>query len=339
MRREVELALMDRMLACVDRRAPEMALAPALRAVSDYTSPARFAAEEAVLFRDYPLLLAHSSQMPNPGDYLTHDLTGAPILLVRDGAGLVRAFLNTCRHRGARLIEGAGEGLTRIGCPFHAWNYDLEGAPAFIPQPEGFAGLDRAAFSLTRLPCVEKYGFIWVKPTPGGEIEIDAFLAGMGDDFAHFEQERFSIHPPDLYRRKMNWKLALDNFLEIYHINALHRNTIADLFKPNLFTFDQFGPHFRRGDVKANINDLRAMPREQWRLREVALASYFVFPNAELFYMQNHLSIFTVFPNGIGEMVVSTTLHTSEAPRTDAMAKSNRVNWKLLNDVLHEDFG
>ncbi|MGE3142021.1 MAG: SRPBCC family protein, partial [Hyphomonadaceae bacterium] len=80
-------------------------------------------------------------------------------------------------------------------------------------------------------------------------------------------------------------------------------------------------------------------PREHWRLREVALASYFVFPNAELFYMQNHLSIFTVFPTGIGEMVVSTTLHTSEAPRTDAMAKSNRVNWKLLNDVLHEDFG
>ncbi len=82
--------------------------------VSDYTSPDQADREREVLFRDEPLLIGLSCELPNPGDYVTDDFSGVPILAVRDEAGQVNAFINVCRHRGARVASGCGSGKAMV---------------------------------------------------------------------------------------------------------------------------------------------------------------------------------------------------------------------------------
>src|SRR5690606_5266119 len=91
-----------------------------------YSDPDRFAGELRSIFRRIPLMLAASCELPLPGDYKAIDVAGVPVLLIRAKDGAVRAFLNACTHRGAKLAEGCGA-KTRLTCPFHGWTFSLDG--------------------------------------------------------------------------------------------------------------------------------------------------------------------------------------------------------------------
>jgi len=88
--------------------------------VADYTCHKQFARERELFFRRGPLFVALSCLLPRAGDYMTHDYAGVPMLLVRHEDGNLRAFLNVCRHRGARVADGSGHGVKRFLCPYHA---------------------------------------------------------------------------------------------------------------------------------------------------------------------------------------------------------------------------
>src|SRR5262245_48221043 len=90
-----------------------------------YVDPARFALERERLFRRHPVAVAHVSQLQRPGDYLTHDSAGTPVLLARTADGEIAAHLNACRHRGTRLVcEAEGRNRQAFVCPYHGWTYD-----------------------------------------------------------------------------------------------------------------------------------------------------------------------------------------------------------------------
>ena len=93
---------------------------------SHYVSEEQAALEVKVMFRQRPLLVALTPQIPNQGDYLTHEVVNTSLLIVRDKYGLARAYINACRHRGARIAEGKGS-KSSFSCPFHAWNWGLDG--------------------------------------------------------------------------------------------------------------------------------------------------------------------------------------------------------------------
>ncbi len=125
-------------------------------------------------------LVAHANEVARPGEFLTRDQLGAPLLIVRGEDGAVRAFLNVCRHRGATL-EGRERGeCKRFVCPYHAWSYDTHGALAKVRHPTGFPTLEREAIRLAELPCVEAAGFVWVCPRPGPGSEPQALLRDAG---------------------------------------------------------------------------------------------------------------------------------------------------------------
>src|SRR5262245_31454891 len=126
MRREQQIQLLERLLHHADAAAAanQPAASDATVPVANYTSAARLAAEQEVLFRRHPLIVGHHSELPAPGDFLTHDSSGVPILVVHGRDGGLRAFLNVCRHRGTRLVaeeRGQRKGLV---CRYHGWTYD-----------------------------------------------------------------------------------------------------------------------------------------------------------------------------------------------------------------------
>ena len=133
-------------------RGTDLAEAPMPNAAEVYTDPLRYEAERQKLFLEMPLVAGLSGDIPKAGDTLLFDGAGRPIIVVRDAAGRANAFLNICRHRGARLVEQGGC-HARFTCPFHSWTFDLNGRLVGQPGKVSFEGLDPGQLGLIRVPC------------------------------------------------------------------------------------------------------------------------------------------------------------------------------------------
>jgi len=126
MNRQDQIGLLKRLLHYVDNRTTAMADAPWRNDVSVYTDANHFAREQQVLFRRHPILMGFASEWSEPGAFRTDDYCGVPVMVVRGRDGKLRAFLNVCRHRGAKVAAGCGK-ARMFACPYHAWTYDLSG--------------------------------------------------------------------------------------------------------------------------------------------------------------------------------------------------------------------
>ncbi|HYD49510.1 MAG TPA: Rieske 2Fe-2S domain-containing protein, partial [Terriglobales bacterium] len=132
MNHATQVALTRRILSFLDSGTTELAARPFVNEVSTYTCAEQLQRERTLLFRQQPLFVGLSQDVGSPGSYLVHDDSAVPILLVRRSSGELDAFLDVCRHRGARVVAGSGAGTEsgrrRFSCPYHGWTYDESGA-------------------------------------------------------------------------------------------------------------------------------------------------------------------------------------------------------------------
>ena len=337
MKHATQVNLIHQIFDAIDRGTPPMAERFTRNDTSAYTAPDRAAREREVLFRHHPIVAGFSSQIPNPGDYLTEDLAPVPILVVRNTSGDLRAFVNICRHRGAKLADGCGHTAKLFSCPYHAWSYDTDGHLVAIPDDYGFEGLDRAASGLVALPVAEKYGLIFVTPAPGDSdnntIDIDAMLAGLGEDIESYGIGAMAHQETRVVRRRMNWKLMSDTFWEAYHIKVLHAQNVAPLFVKNLAMFDAFGRNTRYIGVRKSIEKLRDLPQEKWDLIPHTTILMNLFPNTILVMQSDHAEIYRIFPEKhVGESVATISILAPEPS-----PKWSRT-MDLLLGVVDQDF-
>lgn len=340
MDRSTEIELVNRIFGHLDTRSTAMMDRVHLEPVIAYDSGPRAHLERQHLFFDQPLVLAQSADLAQPGDFLTHDLTGVPIALVRSRAGGVRAFLNVCRHRGAKVIQGSGCARS-FACPYHAWTYDDEGRLLGMGTTRGFESVDRESHGLTTLPAVERHGLIWVRPTPGEAFDPDILLDGLGRELGGFGWSGYHHYETRVVRRGMNWKLAVDTFLESWHVAVLHRRTLAQVVHSGVGVFDQFGRNLRVVFPLKSIDALRGRPEAEWALIPHALIVHVVFPNTVLIMANDHLESWRIFPAGDepGECALQVSLYTPEpADTTEARREWARRFSLLLGTVDAEDF-
>jgi phenylpropionate dioxygenase-like ring-hydroxylating dioxygenase large terminal subunit len=335
---QVELG--RRFFAQLDERST--ALAPGLyrNPVSDYTCEKQAALEAQVFFRDYPLVMGLSGDLPKPGDYLTSDLTGRPILLVRGDDGRVNAFLNVCRHRGAKVAQGCGQGKKVFTCPYHGWSFNRQGALVGLPEEKLFGEVDRSEHGLRRLPAAERHGLIWVRPTPGEAFEPDELLGDLGPELAAYGFERYVHWETRTLRHRLNWKLVVDTFLEGYHIAVLHKATIADIFTKTT-TFDAYGRNLRMGIARRAIEGLRQRPETDWDVLEQSALVYILYPNTVFIWQLDHVETFRVYPagNGTDEAAMDVSLYIPEPAESEKAKTHWRKNMDLLiRTVQGEDF-
>ncbi len=152
MQHATQVALTRRVIDFVDRSTTELAPALFLNPVATYTCPRQAAREAERFFSSAPLFFGLSCELSNPGDFRADDLSGVPVLVVRGKDGALNAFLNVCRHRGAKVASGRGSGKRLFVCPYHAWTYDLDGRLTRIAPAEGFPGVTCEERSLVPHP-------------------------------------------------------------------------------------------------------------------------------------------------------------------------------------------
>jgi phenylpropionate dioxygenase-like ring-hydroxylating dioxygenase large terminal subunit len=254
-----------------------------------------------------------------------------PILVLRDAAGQLRAFVNQCRHRGSPLTcNRSGEQLRQLVCPYHAWTYDLQGSLRVVPHAASFPGLDKAALGLRRLPVAERYGLVFVVPTADATLDVDAFLGPLLRDLGSFG---FDNLVPDVVHetvRPMNWKLHMDSTLEAYHIPTLHARTEGGLEFQATGPHRCERPHSRMVMPHRSLLQLKQVPKHTWKLADRAAIIWTIFPNTTIFFVQDTAQVTSLFPVGVDRCQFSSTMLRRAGPVDDDLRK------RL--DYIHQSF-
>ncbi|MEP2977881.1 MAG: Rieske 2Fe-2S domain-containing protein [Lentilitoribacter sp.] len=192
---------------------------------SVYTSQDFLNLEIEHIFKKDWFCAGRAETLKNKGDYLTFELAGQPIMVVRDGDDQIRAQSNVCLHRMSTLLEGSGNTKT-IVCPYHAWTYNLDGSMRGAPGMGRNEAFCKDKLKLPQIRCEIWLGWIMVslnpnaKPVASELSEAEAMIEDF--DMASYQQTFSETHLWDT-----NWKVLAENFMESYHLPVCHSGTIG----------------------------------------------------------------------------------------------------------------
>ncbi|MCU1500886.1 MAG: hypothetical protein JWM12_240 [Ilumatobacteraceae bacterium] len=336
---ERQVAVLRRIAESGERRVGLFGTHSRVQPASTYTDVDQFALEQRVLFRNGPVLMGLTSECAESGAYLTATFDRVPIVVIRQPDGSLRAMVNACRHRGAPLLEGRGDGLRRLSCPYHAWSYELDGALHARPLTEGAFDDVTIDCGLHQVAVAERHGLIFVRPGSAEPIDVDAFLCGAADDLASFDIAA-SVHVETRVTEwEMNWKLVFDTFTESYHIRTLHRESLAPTFDSHGSVFEPFGPHLLNVGFRKDIVNEFAKPEAEQSLLPYGTVQYFLLPNAMLCHQVDHLELWRFEPIDVRHTRVSTTVLADVGPLSERTERYLCKNLDLLLKVTGtEDF-
>lgn len=342
MRHEEQVALIQRARSLIRAGASELG-APDSSPVERYLDPRRFEREMDCVFRRHPLAVCASGALAHAGDSLAVDVARLPLLLVRAEDGTVKAFVNACRHRGARLKAPGLSSQRALVCPYHSWTYRLDGELRGRPHANSFPHAPASDCALAGVPAAEALGFVWVVPRVlhAGEspvIDIRAWLGRFGEDLQSWGYNDWIPFHQRSFEVCANWKLPFEGNLETYHFQYAHRESIASLFYDNLLIADQDRRHQRLFLPKRSIESLPENHRQGGDLGLHANIIYFFFPATLILHEGDHANAFTVLPESTDRSRVLGTTLIPERPATDKAESHWRKNVDSFWGALDEDF-
>ena len=310
-----------------------------------YTSASHVEEEINRIFREGWIGVGRGDMVPSPGEYITLDLAGQNILLLRDRDNALKAYANTCRHRAARLLDGSGT-CKGIRCPFHSWFYGLDGRLISAPGMDGAAGFDKANYGLIEYSAVERAGFVFLNLSETVS-DIDAILGDFAATHAPWPLETLVT----IRRRELtvacNWKLFLEVFNEYYHLPFVHPNSIDSIYSapdPADLVDGDFATQFGRTQGTGGLlesdqdNALPNMPGLSGQALSGARYTW-IFPNMTFAANRDALWCYEAYPLGPSEcrVVQSACFHpdTVNLPGFDTQSAAylDRLDAALAEDV------
>ena len=189
-----------------------------------YTSEVFYEREIERIFRRCWLCVGRHDRLAGPGDYTALELAGTGVILLRDATGAYRAFANTCRHRGMQLLDGEGH-CRGIKCPYHGWYYTLSGRLSAAPEMKQTEGFDKGQYGLLPLGLEDCEGFLFVNLDPSAK-PLEACLADFTEVLAPYRLLDMVTTRRRKFEVTCNWKLFIENFMEYYHLKAVHPESL-----------------------------------------------------------------------------------------------------------------
>ncbi len=261
------------------------------------------------------LLASHIDEIPDPGCYRLWDNTGQPVVITHTELGEIRAFFNTCSHRGAPVVtEEFGRGR-RLTCSYHGWSYSHEGELMGLRDPEDFRTLDKSTRGLKPVRC-ERFGnLIFLNFDPDAPTLLD-WLGPIAEEWQEFQFDRCRLAARAIFDLDCNWKIAMEANTEVYHVRSIHPKTVAPILddRRNVNTLYQNGHGRMIAPAPAGRSNLEAVAMstnlpEIETVGEIARTctqSYGLFPNLVAPLSQYAIPPIVFWPNGINKCRLET---------------------------------
>ena len=270
-----------------------------------YMDPRFYELEKKYLWPKSWLLAGHVDELPEIGSYKQWDKCGDPVILVRGKDNRIRAFFNTCQHRGAAVVKGVIGTTKVLSCNFHAWTYDLAGQLIFVPEEHEFPGLDKSEIKLTPLRCELWGNLIFINR----DLQAPPLLQQLGKlttELAHFDFEQRRLNAVLPYELKANWKICLEVFHESYHVDATHPHTVSPMLDsrgswiemwPNGHSMLMVPGRRGGGNAILDAGSTSTDPRHE--ITRAGNISFTVFPNISGTCGEYQFPMLVFYPTGI----------------------------------------
>ena len=208
-----------------------------------YTDTEFFRLEARYLFASSWVFVAFAHDLPRVGDVAPITVAGKPVLLVRSAQDRIRAFHNVCRHRNLKLVDQPGHCSGLITCPYHRWSYDLEGGLRLAPYlggektslPDGFRLEDNG---LEEILCTTFHDWVFVN-LDADAPDFESFIAPLRRQLGSFKPDEFvPVAAIEFGELRCNWKLLMENFIEPYHVQFVHKTTTSQPLEDHIVVID-----------------------------------------------------------------------------------------------------
>ena len=287
-----------------------------------YTDQSVLTAERSRLFAGAWSLVAGAEELVAPGSFVTASAGGIPLAVVRGTDGELRAFHNVCRHRGITLLEGAGVVGRFMTCPYHQWSYATTGALVRVPQEhDQFAALDRCALGLAPAQVAEWGGMVFANPSAdaaglpesmaGLDERLDGFLAGPLRQVAVVR-----------YEAACNWKLLVENHIDVYHLWYLHARSLAAYDHPK-FSWESLGDNWWSLEPMKEPQPEGGFAWVPDSMRH-HIGAYLLFPNLMLVTTDDYFASYDAVPVAPDRTVLTLRVRSSDDCDADALVASIR---------------
>ncbi|GAB5452359.1 MAG: hypothetical protein Hals2KO_26870 [Halioglobus sp.] len=311
-----------------------------------YIDPRFHALELEHIWRKSWLLAAHIDELPQAGDYLTWENAGQPVVLIHGDDGEVRAFYNTCSHRGAPVVTDRSGNKRRFTCPYHGWSYSRDGELRGIRDPEDFRGLDFSSRGLESIRC-ERFGNLVFVNFDRDAPTLLQWLGPVAEEWEEFQFDNCRLAARHVFKLDCNWKIAMEANTEVYHVRTIHPTTVGPVLddRRNVNTLYANG-HGRmvaptpQGKAALDIMPVSADIAEIDTVGEIARTctqSYGLFPNLVAPLSQYAIPPILFWPDGIDKCRMETWTMApawKEGLRPDLWTENNG---ETLCAVLQED--
>ncbi|HST53970.1 MAG TPA: aromatic ring-hydroxylating dioxygenase subunit alpha [Pyrinomonadaceae bacterium] len=288
-----------------------------------YTDARVYELEQQTVFARSWQFAARADQVREPGRYVTCEIAGEPIVVVRGSDGTLRAFFNVCRHHAAAVVtEDEGEARS-LRCPYHGWTYTLEGELKGTPDFAGVCGFERASNGLVAVECGVWEDWVFVKLERGGPTLEEFLSAGLIEQTGTLNLRGLRWMERRCYSFDCNWKVFVDNYLDGgYHVPYLHKGLDSVLDYGN-YTIENGARFCLQSSpvVSAGAEDETGAVRVGERA-----FYYWVYPNFMFNWYEGVLDTNLVLPRGVDKTEVVFDFYfadVSEAARERNLASIN----------------
>ena len=311
-----------------------------------FTDPEIARRERERIFGRVPFIAAHSSEVPEPHDYLAKRLPRNEVLIVRQPDRSIRVLVNMCRHRGARLADEAAGHCRVFTCQYHGWSYNLDGSLRNVTFRDSF-GEPGEGVGLVELPAEERHGFIWVVDQPGAAIDVASWLGPETDAIlASYRMGDLVCYRAGTFAEPVNWKIMHDAFLDGYHIKFVHPNSAGRQIHTNTYVIEDHGRHCRFASPRKSLDRwLESDPSDDEPMAGHIMLSHFIGPNCTLLQLADNYQLLSFFPvsddPARSHMEMRLLVPPLDTTGMDEPAWTEKwdKNWDILEKVLlGEDF-
>ncbi|MDB6063563.1 MAG: (2Fe-2S)-binding protein [Verrucomicrobiaceae bacterium] len=276
------------------------------------------------------LQVGHVCEFPQSGSYKLFEQLGLSIIISRGPDGEIRAFHNICRHRGsALLLEKQGVVPRRFVCPYHSWSYDPDGSLAGVPEARNFACLDKSSLGLLPVLCGTMRGMIFINLDPNA-MPLATFFAPTEQQIGDFPLQDMVVKDVVTIPMDCNWKVSMDNFMEIYHVNTVHTKSIAPFLDSKTFTAELYKNGHARFATRKRASTIfgadKVTPDGPAQLYKDYSVVFPMFPNSFIPIDPVAMAWQTWWPLGPNKSVMILTML---GPKDDSEA--DKVFWKGMS--------